>query len=915
MSSTNRARLFGVLIAVLFLALPLLAAVSAFYTDYLWFIDLGHRDVFVTTLVSRLATGAAFGFVAFLLFFVNMRFARTMAPRTVLTSVTDLPPQFSDAVINLRAKAGPILDRLILWGSIAAGLLVGLAMSEYWDVMRLALAGVQFGDTDPQFGRDIGYYVFTLPAWRAIADWLPPMLVVTTIVTALVHVIDGAIQPWARLKGFAPHVKAHLSVLFGLLIASKAFDYYLRIYELNFSPRGQVTGASYTDVNAQLPALRILIVIAAISAVALLINIRFRGWRLPAIALGVWLGASLIVGSVYPALIQQFRVVPNEVAAEAPYIERNIQSTRKAFGLDEVETRQFSAAEDLTAQDVLDNRGTLENVRLWDPNIVTQSYRQLQIIRPYYDFIDVDIDRYEVDGRNRQVLISARELDINQLDAQAQNWVNQHLVYTHGYGVAMSPVNAADARGLPDFIIKDIPPESSAMIEIENPAIYFGERTSDYVVVNTSEEDQEFDYPVGDKNAFTSYAGEAGVKVGGFFRRVAFALRFGASQILFSDYLTPDSRVLFDRDVSTRIDKLAPWIWQDGDPYPVIVDGRIVWVIDGYTWSDMYPYSQPFYGTSYIRNAVKITVDAYDGTTTIYGFDPDDPILKAWGEIFPDLITSAEEIPEEVAAHFRYPENLFRIQAEAYKNYHMTDPKVFYNKEDSWWLPGEKTDAGAMDPYYVLMRLPGEPTEDFQMIIPFTPRNRDNMIGWMAAKSDPTEYGKRVVYQFPKQKVILGPEQVGARINQDESISPQISLWSQRGSQVIFGNMLVVPLRESIVYIQPLYLQAEQAAIPELTRVVVVYADKVEMAPDLETALLQVFGESPPPDAGTPDDGEPGPGADASTQEAQRLYLDAVDAQRAGDWAEYGRLIQELGRVLGELSGSDVPSAEATTAP
>ncbi len=913
-SSNTRARWIAVFAGIAFVALPVLVWFATFYTDFLWFEDLGQREVFVTRLVSGGATGLAFGVVTFLLLYVNMRIARRMAPRAVLTSVGDLPPQFEEAVINLRAKAGPLLNRIILWGSAAVAFLVGAAMSENWDVFRLALAGVRFGDTDLQFGRDIGFYIFTLPALRIVADWLPTVLVFTVLVTALIQVVDGAIQPAARFKGFAPHVKAHLSLLLGLIVASKAFDYYLDIYELNFSPRGQVTGASYTDVNAQLPALRILIVIAAVSAVVLIVNIRFRGWRLPIIALGVWIGASVLVGSVYPALIQQFRVVPNEVAAEAPYIERNILSTRKAFGLDEIETRQFPAAEDLTAQDVIDNGDTIDNVRLWDPNIVTQSYRQLQIIRPYYDFVDVDIDRYEIDGRMRQVLISARELDVNQLDSQAQNWVNQHLVYTHGYGVAMSPVNETDTRGLPDFIIKDIPPESSADITITQPAIYFGERTEDYIVVNTNDEIEEFDYPVGDTNAFTSYSGDAGVEVGGFFRRVAFALRFGASQIVFSNYILPESRVLFDRDISARVTKLAPWIWQDGDPYPVLVDGRIVWIIDGYTWSDHYPYSQPFFGTSYMRNSVKITVDAYDGTTTIYAFDSEDPVLKAWGEVFPGLITDASEIPDEIAAHFRYPEGLFRTQAEVYKNYHMTDPNVFYNKEDSWWLPGENTEAGAMEPFYVLMTLPGEPAEDFQMIIPFTPRNRDNMIGWMAAKSDPKEYGKRVVYQFPKQKVILGPEQVSARINQDESISPQLTLWSQRGSQVIFGNMLVIPLRDSIVYIQPLYLQAEQAAIPQLTRVLVVYADKVEMAPDLQTALLQVFGEQAPPDANE-GDSEPvdgGASTAATAEEAARLYRAAVQAQRDGDWAEYGRLIDELGRVLGELAG---PAVETTATP
>lgn len=909
--SRTPARIVAVIAAVVLVGLPLLAWVSTFYTDYLWFADLGQEAVFVKTLSSEAATFFGFGMVTFLLFYVNMLIARRMAPRAVLTSVGELPPQIEDTIINVRAKAGPFLDRIILWGSLLVALIVGASMAEHWDVFRLALTGVKFGDVDPQFGRDIGFYVFTLPALRRIADWLPAVLVFVTLATALVHVIDGAIQPWARFKGFAPHVKAHLSVLLGLMVASKAFDYYLRIYELNFSPRGQVVGASYTDVHAQLPALRILIVIAALSAIVLIVNIRFAGWRLPLIALGVWLGASLLVGTVYPALVQQFRVVPNEVSAETPYIERNIASTRRAFGLDMIETRQFPANEDLTAQDVIDNRDTLENVRLWDPAIVTQSYRQLQIIRSYYDFLDVDVDRYEIEGRTRQVLVSARELDTGQLDEQARNWVNEHLVYTHGYGLAMSPVNESDTRGLPDFILKNIPPESTAGLEITQPAIYFGEATSDYVVVGTSEPDQEFDYPVGDQNEYTTYEGDAGVEVGGIARRIAFALRFGSSQILFSNYITPESRVLFDRDVSTRISKLAPWVWQDSDPYPVLVDGRIVWVIDGYTWSDHYPYSQRFGGASYVRNAVKVTVDAYDGTTTIYAFDTEDPIVQAWDEIFPELIVDGEEIPDEIAAHFRYPEGLFSIQAEAYKNYHMTDPRAFYNKEDAWFLPGQNTEQGAMEPFYVLMTLPGETAEDFQMIIPFTPRNRDNMIGWMSANSDPEAYGRQVVYQFPKQKVILGPEQVSARINQDETISPQLTLWSQRGSQVLLGNMLVIPLEDSIVYIQPLYLQAEQAAIPQLTRVLVIYADKVEMAPDLEAALLQVFGEQAPPEAG---EGE-GETPTATLERAAQLYADALAAQREGDWAEYGRLIEELGSVLEELAGPVVPSTEATTTP
>ncbi|MBU4555903.1 MAG: UPF0182 family protein, partial [Actinobacteria bacterium] len=557
--SSRLARAFFIVAAVLIAGFPILGAVAQVVTDYMWYSDLGHAQVYMTRVWSALAVGAGAALLAFAVFYINLRVARAMAPRAVLTSVGDMPPQLEEVVIQLRAKFGPYLDKALLWVSIAFALVLGASLAEQWETLRLALAAVPFGSTDPQFGRDVGFYVFNLPALRAVGNWLPSVLVLTLIATAIVHLLDGAIQPAARLKGFSPHVKGHLSVLLGLIVASKAFDYWLSIWELNLSPRGQVSGASYTDVHAQLPALRILIAIALISAFILLVNIRFKGWRLPAIALGIWVGASLLIGGVYPAIVQRFVVDPNEVEAEAPYIERNIASTREAFGLDEIEIRPFPAAETLTAQDVVDNRDTLENVRLWDPSIVKQSYQQLQAIRPYYDFADVDIDRYPVDGVERQVLVSAREMNSEQLAEQAKTWVNRHLVYTHGYGLAMSPVNAADPRGLPQFLIGDIPPKSSADVSIGQPAIYFGEDTTDYVIVNTGI--QEFDYPQGDQNAEATYVGKAGIKIGSLLGRVAFALRFGASQILFSDYITPDSRVLFARDISTRLERLVPWLW------------------------------------------------------------------------------------------------------------------------------------------------------------------------------------------------------------------------------------------------------------------------------------------------------------------------------------------------------------------
>ena len=890
----------GIIIGLVILVLAVSGGIAEFYTNLLWFDDLGQASVFWTRLTAEWMTGVIAFAVAFAIAVVNLAIARRMAPRTILTATDDAAYRFEMLLQPYRR----FIERYAAVGTTlvaaAVALITAVGIAGQWSVFRLAFEAVPFGMADPQFGRDLSFFFFTLPALRAVSGWLTGVLVLTLLLTAVIHLLTGAIRPWARLKGFDPHVKAHLSVLAGLMVLLQAFNYWLDIFELNFSPRGQVTGASYTDIHAQLPAYTVLIVIAILVGIALIVNIRFRGWRLPAIALGVWVAASILIGSVYPAIVQQFRVSPNEVEAEAPYIERNIAMTRAAFGLDTIEVRAFPAEESLTASDVAGNADTIDNVRLWDPDVAVQTYQQLQGMRQYYDFVDVDVDRYTVGGTRRQVLISARELNIGKLAEQARTWVNQHLIYTHGYGAVVSPVSEVSGQGLPNFIVKDIPPVSSTDLAIEQPAIYFGELTTDYVVAKTDIE--EFDYPVGDQNANTTYAGATGIEMRGLLRRVAFALRFQAPQLLFSSYIRPDSKVLFRRAIIERLSELAPWIVFDDDPYITIADGRLVWVADGYTTSDRYPYSERlagFGGISYIRNSVKATVDAYDGTTTLYAMDETDPLLATWRAVFPGLVVDGGKMPKSIRAHLRYPEDLFRAQAEAYKTYHMLDPRVFYNKEDQWELPGEAGEDGtSMTPFYVLMNLPGEPTQDFMLMLPFTPRNKDNMIGWMAASSDPESYGRRIVYTFPKQKLILGPEQVMARVNQDPQISQQLTLWNQRGSGVLFGNMLVIPIENSLVYVQPLYLQASRTAMPQLTRVVVAYGDSVTMQPDLESALFAIFGE----DQGT---SAPGGATGASAADAQDLYLRALEAQKAGDWAAYGRLLEELGAVLGSLAGSE----------
>ena len=900
--SRTTAWLMGTVFVFALIVLPFVTWLSGVWVDFAWFTDLGQRAVFVTRIVSQLETGAVFAVLSFIVLYTSMRVARRFAPRAVPIGLPErMPTEIADGLERLRQGMGPILDKVILFGALVLAFLNGLDMSSNWQTFRLALASVPFGYADPQFGRDVGFFVFNLPAFNLLAEWLTGILVLTTVLTAVVHLLDGAIQPWARLKGFAPHVKAHLSVLMALIVLAWGFKYWIDIWELDFSQTGQIIGAGYTDIHAQAPAYRILIAVSIITALALLANIRFQGWRLPAISLGVWVGASLLLGVVWPGLTQAFIVAPNEAAAEAPYIVRNIAMTRTAFGLNDVEGKAFPAAEDLTAKDVVADRQTLSNVRLWDPKIVGQSYAQLQSIRTYYEFPDVDVDRYIINGVKQQVLVSAREMNSAGLPSTSQTWVNQHLVYTHGFGLVMSPVNAADSRGMPQFIIGDVPPKTTTDLVTNQPRIYFGEATKDYVIVDTGI--KEFDYPLGEKNAENTYSGTGGVKIGGLATRLAWALHLGSSQVLFSEYVKPESRVLLYRDLKTRLKKIAPWLEYETDPYPVLVDGRIVWVCDAYTTSSTFPYSEGLPGstTNYLRNSVKVTVDAFDGTTHFYAFDPTDPVLKAWRSVYPTLIESGDNIPQGIRDHFRYPQGLFEAQAEVYRTYHMTDPRVFYNKEDQWELPGERKGT-TMEPFFVLMQLPGQTDEHFYIMQPYTPRNRDNMIGWVAANSDPGSYGQRTVYLFPKERVVLGPEQVSAQINQDAVISPQLSLWNQRGSKAIFGNMLVVPIRDSIVYIQPLYLQAETTAIPELTRIIVVYADKVEMEKTLEAALLKVFGQTSTSVSATGTVTPGGGGASAAA--AQKLFTDAINAQRKGDWATYGSKITELGKILEQLAST-----------
>jgi uncharacterized membrane protein (UPF0182 family) len=756
---------------------------------------------------------------------------------------------------------------------------------------------VPFGLSDPIFGHDAAFYVFKLPLYRFVVGWLLGLIAVTLIGCIVAYLLAQQIRKRPATT--------HLSGLGALFLAGKAVDYQLQRFALLDSSRGAVFGAGYTDVHARVPLLHLLTGVVVLGALLLVANVFVRRWRWVLIAAGTGL-ALTVFSPLYPAVVQRFSVQPNELALERPYIEHNIRFTRYAYGLEDVEEIPYQVTGRLTAEKLQANAEILENVRLWDWRPLRTTYEQLQEIRTYYTFADVDVDRYTLDGRLREVTLAARELDIEQLREDARTWVNQHLIYTHGYGLCLSPVAGVSEEGLPNLLVRDIPPQSTdPALAITRPEIYFGEATTNYAIVNTSED--EFDYPSGDQNVYTRYGGPDGVRLGGLLRRLAFTLRFNSTPILLSDAIGDESRILFHRSLSDRVKTLAPMLWFDDDPYPVIVDGRIVWLYDAYTWSTRFPYSEPVRGLNYIRNSVKVAIDAYTGSTVFYVVDPADPLIQTYRAIFPDLFTAGEEMDAGLRDHWRYPEQLFLVQAEMYAAYHMQDPRVFYNQEDLWQTPTEVREAGEtlMSPYYVIMRLPGRSAgsgegvgdAEFTMIRPYVPAGKQNMIAWLYADSDGPGYGQLGVYKFSKEALVYGPIQVEARIDQDPYISQQLTLWNQRGSSVIRGNLLVIPIDGTLLYIEPLYLQAESGRLPELKRVLVAHGNRVVMADDLATGLAQVLGEPPPTTAIEPLPTD----AAALARSAQTHYQAAQECLQRGDWACYGAQLEALGRDLEAL--------------
>ncbi|HET9492549.1 MAG TPA: UPF0182 family protein [Methylomirabilota bacterium] len=900
MGRSRTTLLFGLLLVVF----AFVGQVVPLYTDWLWFQEVGYRQVFLTMLSYRggLFTAVALGVLIFL--YVNLSFAARTARPDVLWELEDQLGLPGRVVIE------PLIRRFLPVVLVLISFLSALRASAQWETLLAYFNRVPFGTDDPLFGRDLGFFVFTLPLWRRLAGWGTTLVVGTLVLTLLIYVLQRSLVLTSHGPRLAAGARAHLLVLGAMLLGLVGASFWLGRFELVYSGRGVVFGATYTDVNAALPAYGVLTVLSLVAAVACLVQLARPGLRLVAVALAALMAVWVLGLGVYPGILQRFRVTPNELEAERPYIVHNIRMTRQAYGLDRIVEREFPADETLDPGALQRNAPTIENIRLWDHGPLLRTYAQLQEIRTYYKFVDVDVDRYAVNGEYRQVMLSPRELSYQHLQA-SRSWINEHLTFTHGYGAVVGPVNRVTPEGLPDFLVKDIPPRSQGFLPITRPEIYFGEIANDYVLVRTGS--QELDYPAGDQNVYTTYQGQGGIPLSSFFRKLVFAARFGEIKILLSDDLTLESRVLMHRPVAERIRRIAPFFRYDRDPYIVVAqDGRLVWILDGYTTTDRYPYSDPVRGVgNYIRNSVKATVDAYHGTVTFYLADPTDPIVQVYARAFPELLRPLDAMPDDLRPHIRYPEDFFTLQARKYAVYHMEDPQVFYNKEDMWTVPRRTVDGREreMEPYYTILRLLGEKKEEFVLLTLFNPSRRDNMIAWLAARSDPPNYGRLVVYNFPKQKLVYGPRQIDARIDQDAAISEQLTLWSQRGSSVIRGSLLAIPIDQSLIYVQPIYLAAsEQGALPELRRVVVAHGNQIAMEPTLEQALARVFGgraaAAPVAAPGaTPTRREPaGGGVAPLARRAWDTWQRAQDALRKGDWTQYGAEQKRLEEALRALT-------------
>jgi len=816
-----------------------ISVLKGFYVDLLWFDSVGYDSVFWKSITAKIVLFSIGLSVSLVVLGTNLWLARKLAPQG--------PEQSFIEEINVSALR-KVVSVILIAATILLSVIFGSVAGSSWQTLLAWINGIDFvGINDPEFGKNISFYMFELPAYQMIQGWFLSLIVMSVLGSVAVYGLSISLQGF-QLQ-FTKGMRIHLSILIGLIFLLISIGTYLSIFELVLSDGGIIFGATYTDINAVLPARYVIVALALFTGLITIANgfLSNNGYKLPLFAFSIWVIAGIIGGAIYPNFVQSFQVAPNEREREESYIQRNIEATRYAYGLDKISNTDFPAEQSVTIEEIQANPKTLDNVRLLDPRPLRDTFNQIQAIRQFYEFTDVDVDRYVLNGEPRQVMLSARELDIS--GAQQRNWTQERLQLTHGFGAVVAPVNKVIDEGLPDFITKDIPPASEEInLSIEGSRIYFGEITDQYVIVNSNE--AEFDYPLGEGNAETSYEPDRGIKLSSFGRKLAIAWDLGDTNILISSQINNDSRLLLHRNITDRITQIAPFLILDRDPYIMIIDGQLKWLQSAYTTSNRYPYSQPRGDVNYIRDSVKIVIDAVTGDMTFYLIDEEDPVAGTWAKIFPELFTPNASMPSSIREHLRYPLDMFSLQSSLYLKYHITDPNVFFIGEDFWNIPTERffQQEQPVEPYYVLMTLPQEDlieeNLEFSLIMPFTPRNRQNTVAWLAGRSDGADYGSLIAYRFPTDDLVFGPAQIEARIDQNPGISQQITLWDQAGSEVIRGNLLMIPIGQSFLFVEPIYLQADTSRLPELVRVVVANGNTIAMERTFEEALNVVLGRT-----------------------------------------------------------------------
>ncbi|MFB6282511.1 MAG: UPF0182 family protein [Halobacteria archaeon] len=892
--------------AALILVFYVVTTLPSIYGDFLWFGSLDYNSVFVKILAYKIGLFVLFSVVTYAV--VSTTYRRTVK------NVRKLHPDYRPSGW---AQAG-----IAVFSLLVGGLYTGT-----WKTFLRYLNSNSFGQVDPVYGNDVAFYVFDLPLYELVVGYLLFISLASLVVALAIYAIHYGLEEHEEVFGqmeqkavefeprlFVRRLKQHgygqiMSIL-GFLLIVLGFGFFLDRYGLLFSERGAVFGVGATDAAIMNPLLLALAFISIVGGLLYVLNTRLQDRRIT-YSVAILLVVLFVGGNVAAGLYQSYVVDPDEFNKEQKYIENEINFTRNAFALDRVDTREFEVTNNLTREEIDNNPGTIDNLRLWDYRPLLETYNQEESLRLYYTFRDIDTDRYHFNGTEKQVMLSAREINLDNLETDAKSWINRHLVYTHGFGVAMNSVNKATEEGIPKWLVEDIPPKMNIPLKLDQPRIYYGEGTGTYTIVNT--DTRELDYPTQDQNVYNSYNGTGGVEINGLLNRIVYAINFGSPQIFFSGSINSDSRIQFHRNIDERVREIAPFLEYDDDPYVVIADGRLKWIYDAYTTTDRYPYSQPTEFNqehpNYLRNSVKVVVDAYSGETNYYVVDEEDPIAETYKNIFPDLFQPMSAMSEDVRKHIRYPEDAFQVQSDVYRNYHMKDPRVFYNKEDAWKVPqevyrksGNKVDV---EPYYLIMKIPGKDKPEFVQILPFTPNGKQNMIGWLAAQSDPPNYGEIKAFEFSKQKLIYGPSQIESRIDQNTRISELLSLWNQRGSEVIRGNLLAIPVSDTILYVEPLFLRSTGGnSIPELKRVIVAQGDKLTMQKTLADGLNVLFGEEVerPTGPGVPGvPGVPGGVSESELRELRNIYSEAKQALKDGQFGTYGEKIEELGKKLDEM--------------